>query len=118
MIDIKAIKAAAEAATPGRLHIGFDNLITDPMSRNKVPVTHVCSSVNGAVLMYVRLTSDAEFVATANPATVLAMCNEIERLRHENGMPLSMLGVDQLRQENDDLRREIERLRKAMEPKT
>lgn len=48
-------------------------------------------------------------------ALVTELCNEIERLRHGNGKPLSMLGVDQLRQENDDLRLEIERLRKELE---
>lgn len=82
-IDIAKIRAVAEAATQGRFHIGFDNLITDGINGNKVPVTHICSSVNGAVLTYVRSSSDAAFIATANTATVIAMCDEIERLRRE-----------------------------------
>lgn len=48
----------------------------------------------------------------AYPTTVIALCDEVDRLRHTNGNPLSMLGIDQLRDENKELRQEVERLRK------
>lgn len=116
--DIKAIKAAAEAATPGPwVEAGpsygepkprfFNSVVTDEDEDGDW--LDICCSTSD------NTDADMTHIATANPATVIALCDEVERLRHGNGMPLSMLGVDQLRQENDDLRREIERLRKDAE---
>lgn len=52
--------------------------------------------------------------ANIHPATVIALCDEVERLQHANGNPLAMLGVDQLRDENKELRQEVESLRNGM----
>ena len=119
MIDIKAIKAAAEAVK------GWRNCNQAWLDTSEDATADVVGHIGEDGEPYPVVTVDcdqyfaggdslplAKFYATANPATVLAMCNEIERLRHENGTPLSMLGVGQLRQENDELRRETERLRK------
>lgn len=78
MIDIKAIRAAAEAD------------IECPHEHYEVPMSEVQSSV------------------------LIALCDEVERLQHANGNPLAMLGVDQLRDENKELRQEVESLRNGM----
>lgn len=83
-IDIKAIKAAAEAATPGpwKSRAGFhtdtveifrpDRSIKKPFYPSELATVHV-DLKNGK--------ANAKHVATANPAAVIALCNEVERLR-------------------------------------
>ena len=63
MIDIKAIKAAAEAATP---------IDTDLLGDRYFGDSHSTATLTKA---------QDDFIATASPATVKTMCDEIERLR-------------------------------------
>ena len=85
MNDIKAIKAAAEAATPGPWHYGTFHklLITDADNYKHYPI----AEINGAALPWKstaeseRAYKNAAHIATANPATVIALCDEVERLR-------------------------------------
>lgn len=90
MIDIKAIRAAAEAATPGPWEaVGPSFGEPLPKYLNEVgrinedemfeevcvspwPEDDACSA-------------DMIFIATANPAAVIALCDEIERLRKDAG---------------------------------
>lgn len=74
MIDIKAIKQAAEAATQGNWWVTAQG-------------KHVVAANEGRVCVapehMARWNWDANatHIAKANPATVLALCDEIERLR-------------------------------------
>ena len=69
MIDIKAIKAAAEKATPGEW-LASDNGHIYSAALNLLAVAQHCRDKD----------ANAKHIATANPATVSAMCDEIERL--------------------------------------
>lgn len=44
---------------------------------------------------------------------VIALCDEVERVRRTGGRPLAMLGIDQLRDENAELRREVDNHRQS-----
>ena len=88
MIDIKAIRAAAEAATPGPW-IAAGPSFGEPLPKyiNCVLVENedgdaddVCIAPIGCDAIS---TKDLTFIATANPATVIALCDEIERLRKD-----------------------------------
>lgn len=99
MIDIKAIRAAAAVATP---------IYTDLLGDRYF----------GGDYSTVTLTKAQDnFIATANPATVLALCDEIERLRKENEKLLEIFKVKHhaaLRffEKEAAFEAEIERLRK------
>ena len=70
MIDTKAIRAAAEAAPQDRLHVRHD--FGAYYSLRHYPGDYYQGRIRGK--------ERAEFIATANPATVIALCDEIERL--------------------------------------
>lgn len=57
---------------------------------------------------------DCYWFTEMNTEDAIALCDEVDRLQHANGNPLAMLGVDQLRDENKELRQEVERLRNGM----
>lgn len=84
-IDIKAIRAAAEAATPGPWRIdtspdvGLANHVGISAERHGL-LAQVVWKMNDEPRSP-RCESTAQFIATANPATVLALCDEIERLQ-------------------------------------
>ena len=84
MIDIKAIREAAEAATPGPwIEAGpsygepkprfFDSVVTEQDEDGDW--LDICCSTSD------NTDADMTHIATANPATVLALCDEVERLR-------------------------------------
>lgn len=110
--DIKAIRAAAEAAPtegmwryePNGQTVWCDNtyMVADIRGWG-----HLQYLPNGKALQ----DATGVHIATANPSTVIALCDEVERLQHANGNPLAMLGIDQLHDENKELRQEVERLR-------
>ena len=67
--DIKAIKAAAEKATPGDW-VASDNGHIYSAALNLLVVAQHCRDKD----------ANAKHIATANPATVIALCDEVERL--------------------------------------
>ncbi|MFJ3486600.1 ead/Ea22-like family protein [Pseudomonas sp. NPDC090202] len=105
MIDIKELKALAEAATPG------------PWGYNGNCGFRVWSTPLDCYVFDTGTQPDAEFVAAANPAAVLELIAEIERLRDshqqvcENYNKVSYASeergrqIDQLKAENELLRR-------------
>ena len=82
-IEIAKIRAAAEAATPGPWDVvGKDRYVDirfGGASANEVIVKWV--GFEACDLSTRRTRANAKFIAAANPATVIAMCDEIERLR-------------------------------------
>ena len=81
--DIKAIKAAAEAATPGPwVEAGPSYGEPKPRFFNSVVTEEdedgdwldICCSTSD------NTDADMTHIATANPATVIALCDEVERL--------------------------------------
>ena len=78
MIDIKAIRAAAETATPGRWRVTAQG-------------KHVVSVNNGRIctspehMTNWNWGANSNHIAIASPATVIALCDEIERLRKDAG---------------------------------
>ncbi|MGE1612316.1 ead/Ea22-like family protein [Pseudomonas monteilii] len=119
-IDKAKLKALAEAATSGertaeKCAAGIPHVITEDWDIAEVHVT------TGANPM-----ADAEFMAAASPATVLALLAEIERLErslHEEEGRSNMSGRahrvvsekrDSVEQERDQLKAENEALRKAL----
>lgn len=82
------LRKLADAATPGATHVGFHNKIGDPLrgsgwQDDLVPVTHVCSSANGAVLAFVPREVDCDFYAAANPAKVIELLDALEAQARE-----------------------------------
>ena len=69
-LDIKAIREAAEKATPGEW-LAADNGHIYSAALNLLAVAQHCRDKD----------ANAKHIATANPATVSAMCDEVERLR-------------------------------------
>lgn len=69
MIDIKAIKAAAEAVRNDVFHV-----------RHDFGKHYVLVGPGEYFMGRVRGKERADFIATANPTAVYAMCDEIERL--------------------------------------
>ncbi|WP_460044145.1 ead/Ea22-like family protein [Pseudomonas sp. S2_H01] len=83
MTDIKALKALAEAATPGPWHAENE--------RHEGSINSDYRHI-GMVSMHANVREDIpqnfanqEFIAAANPAAVLELIAEIERLHFENG---------------------------------
>ena len=76
MIDIKAIKAAAEAANQTKWQAYHDHGWLVVGSDDETVYVKVSKGSSAA-------SPDATHIATANPATVIALCDEIERLRKD-----------------------------------
>jgi hypothetical protein len=110
-IDKAKLKALAEAATQGermaeKCAAGIPHVITDEWDLAEVHVT------TGANPM-----ADAEFMAAASPATVLALLAEIERLEKFEDWFVRLDQVEQtlsasFKAERDQLKAENEALRK------
>lgn len=83
MNDIKAIKAAAEAATQGDWSIvGTGKCIDIRFGDNCVNQVLVkWTGFEASDLSIKKTRANAKHIATANPATVIALCDEIENLR-------------------------------------
>ncbi|EJB6692333.1 ead/Ea22-like family protein [Escherichia coli] len=73
-IDYQALREAAEKATKGKWAVEFDDEIysTDGINHEQI-----------AMVFSENESRDAEFIAAANPATVLALLDENERLCRE-----------------------------------
>ncbi len=75
-VDLEAIEAAARRATSGPWCVHY--------GRQQRALPHI-RTVDGKYIMEngrgVRSNCDASFIATANPAAILAMCEEVRRLR-------------------------------------
>ncbi|ENO8672925.1 ead/Ea22-like family protein, partial [Escherichia coli] len=69
-IDYHALREAAEKATKGKWAVEFDDEIysTDGINHEQI-----------AMVLSENESRDAEFIAAANPATVLALLDERER---------------------------------------
>lgn len=87
--DIKAIRAAAEAATPGEW-IEMDGSRFDPevvittKHRHDRSMHEICGlEVGFSGEIGIEQKANAKHIATANPATVIALCDEVERLRKD-----------------------------------
>ena len=86
MIDIKAIKAAAEAATKGEWSWQEGTPLVTKLWNG---AEHSIAAVDWRTLAWHEdgncagreSGANAKHIATANPATVSAMCDEIERLQ-------------------------------------
>lgn len=83
MNDIKAIKAAAEAATQGDWSIvGTGKCIDIRFGDNCVNQVLVkWTGFEASDLSIKKTRANAKHIATASPATVIALCEEIERLK-------------------------------------
>ena len=120
MIDIKAIKAAAEAATPGPwIEAGPSYGEPKPRFYNSVVTEEdedgdwldICCSTSD------NTDADMTHIATANPTAVIALCDEVERLRDKlaqadddssAGMMVVRLQVaDQMRRKYEPVLREV-----------
>ena len=91
-IDKRALREAAEKATKGRWAVEFDDEIysTDGVNHEQIAMVF---SENEA--------RDAAFIAAANPATVLALLDELEAkdkqiadLKEAFSIALSAAGID------------------------
>lgn len=86
MLEIKAIRAAAEAATPGPWMAAGPSF-GEPLPKyiNCVVVENEDGDVDDVCIAPIGCdaisTSDLTYIATANPTTVIALCDEMERLR-------------------------------------
>lgn len=115
-IDKAQLKALAEAATPGPWHAEND--------RHEGSINADYRHI-GMVSMFCRVREDVErnfanqrFIAAANPATTLALLAEIERLELIGRISCNFDGYkavlderDQLKAENEALRKDAERYR-------
>lgn len=81
-INYQALREAAEKATKGRWAVEFDDEIysTDGVNHEQIAMVF---SENEAC--------DAAFIAAANPATVLALLNEMEAAEKRNERALELL---------------------------
>lgn len=68
-IDKRALREAAEKATKGQWAVGFEDEVYSTDGVNNEQIAMVFSQNEAR---------DAEFIATANPATVLALLDELE----------------------------------------
>jgi hypothetical protein len=102
-LDLPALREIAEKATPGRWlwsHTG-DRSLNWAIYGEQVPSVRVCADANFP---------DANFIATFNPVTVLALLDEIDRLKQELGN--SRWETDHQEKLNATLRSRIEELEK------
>ncbi|HCT8701799.1 TPA: ead/Ea22-like family protein [Escherichia coli] len=96
-IDYKALREAAEKATKGKWAVEFDDEIysTDGINHEQI-----------AMVFSENESRDAEFIAAANPATVLALLDERER---------NLQYIKSRDQENEDIALTVGKLRVELE---
>jgi len=70
-LDLAAIKAAAEAATPGPWYEAYPGVVFPEKSRGVVRVTFA----------YAKGVEDTAYITLMHPQTTLALVAEVERLR-------------------------------------
>jgi hypothetical protein len=100
LIDYSELKRLAEEATPGHRSVDKDvhgelHVVVDGLDLATVGVT---TDINPS--------ADADFIAAASPAAVLAMIGEIERLELEPAKHARRL-IDQLKAELEALRKAV-----------
>ncbi|HGW7344475.1 TPA: ead/Ea22-like family protein [Escherichia coli] len=98
-IDYQALREAAEKATKGKWAVEFDDEIysTDGINHEQI-----------AMVFSENESRDAEFIAAANPATVLALLDERER---------NLQYIKSRDQENEEIALTVGRLRVELEGK-
>ncbi|HBE6801065.1 TPA: ead/Ea22-like family protein [Escherichia coli] len=96
-IDYQALREAAEKATKGKWAVEFDDEIysTDGINHEQI-----------AMVFSENESRDAEFIAAANPATVLALLDERER---------NLQYIKSRDQENEDIALTVGKLRVELE---
>lgn len=96
-IDYQALREAAEKATKGKWAVEFDDEIysTDGINHEQI-----------AMVFSENESRDAEFIASANPATVLALLDERERNQQY---------IKRRDQENEDIALTVGKLRVELE---
>ncbi|EMQ6600264.1 ead/Ea22-like family protein, partial [Escherichia coli] len=96
-IDYQALREAAEKATKGKWAVEFDDEIysTDGINHEQI-----------AMVFSENESRDAEFIAAANPATVLALLDERERNQQY---------IKRRDQENEDIALTVGKLRVELE---
>ncbi|CAK0694251.1 ead/Ea22-like family protein (plasmid) [Escherichia coli] len=96
-IDYQALREAAEKATKGKWAVEFDDEIYSTEGINHEQIAMVFSENESR---------DAEFIAAANPATVLALLDERERNQQY---------IKRRDQENEDIALTVGKLRVELE---
>lgn len=109
-IDIDRLRAAAEKATPGPLTIsknGAPNCDGSPWGRFNVG-TFTWSGWQGL--------KDAEYLVACDPTTIIALCDEVARLRKERdeGIVQAFYQDGERRLEIDRLQADVARLRQEL----
>ncbi|EGK8715734.1 TPA: dATP/dGTP pyrophosphohydrolase domain-containing protein [Escherichia coli] len=112
-IDYQALREAAEKATPGNWWIDSHGQAMVSFIDNEVLEVFVTDNKRDAVrhedtgnLSRWRNDNDATFIATANPATVLALLDELERNQQY---------IKRRDQENEDIALTVGKLRVELE---
>lgn len=77
MTDHAELRRVAEAATPGARYQGTDERVI--VAGNGTIICTVSGAISGPSVM-----ADAEFLCATDPKTVLALLDEIDRLKAEN----------------------------------
>lgn len=77
MTDHAELRRVAEAATPGARYQGTDERVI--VAGNGTIICTVSGAISGPSVM-----ADAEFLCATDPKTVLAVLDEIDRLKAEN----------------------------------
>ncbi|HEJ9941603.1 TPA: ead/Ea22-like family protein [Pseudomonas aeruginosa] len=77
MTDHADLRRVAEAATPGARYQGTDERVI--VAGNGTIICTVSGAISGPSVM-----ADAEFLCATDPKTVLALLDEIDRLKAEN----------------------------------
>lgn len=95
MTDYIELKKLAEKATPGPWWIDSHGMTMMSMSTLEVVFNHPAQSIavrneETGNLSHWRNDWDASYIATANPATILALIAENERLRNESADALAV----------------------------
>lgn len=83
MIDIKAIKVAAEAATPGDWAVADTGVGFEVNDANGNQIAQAQQQPGDQRTANERRRANAKHIATANPAAVIALCDEVERLQQQ-----------------------------------
>lgn len=117
--SLERIKALAQNATPGQWYMDGATTVCPPHNYKK----ELVKSQMGAMevyrpsIAYCHEKADAAYIVGASPGVVLAMCEEIERLRERVATLESLSGEDdacmtQLEVERDALEGQVARLEK------
>lgn len=77
MTDHAELRRVAEAATPGARYQGTDERVI--VAGNGTIICTVSGAISGPSVM-----ADAEFLCATDPKTVLALLDEIDKLKAEN----------------------------------